>query len=189
MYTVLHKYLLEKINISEDDFEIVKNYFIPKKLRKRQYLLQEGDIFKYYCFVSKGILRLYSIDAKGNENILQFALEEWWITDRESIISQTPSKYNIDALEDSELLLITMNNYKELSDKLPSFFELQETLQQRSLAAHQRRIHAAISYTAEEKYLEFIAAYPQIFNRVPQHMIASYLGMSPETLSRIRSKL
>ncbi|RPI65818.1 MAG: Crp/Fnr family transcriptional regulator [Ignavibacteriales bacterium] len=189
MYEVLKKYLKNKIDIGDMDFEVIKSKFKPKNLRKKQYLMQEGDICKYYCFVSKGILRLFSIDAKGNESILQFAPEEWWISDRESIVTQIPSRYNIEALEDSELLLITPESYRELSVTIPAFYEMQENLHQRNIVAQQRRIHAAISYTAEEKYLEFIEAYPDIFQRVPQHMIASYLGMSPETLSRIRSKL
>ncbi len=189
MYQTLYKYLKEKTDIGERDFEIVKTYFIPKKLRKKQYLLQEGDICDHFAFVSKGILRLYSIDPKGSENIIQFAPEEWWISDRESIVSRNPSKYNIDALEDSELLLITPKNHRELASRVKVFDELQENLNQRHIAAHQKRIHAAISYSAEEKYLEFVDTYPQIVSRVPQHMIASYLGMSPETLSRIRSRI
>ena len=107
MYDQLQKYIAFKVSISNEEFEIVKEFFTPKKLRKRQYLLQEGQICRYTAFVAKGILRQYLVDGKGNEHITQFAIENWWISDRESLANQTPSNYNIDALEDSELLLIT----------------------------------------------------------------------------------
>jgi CRP/FNR family transcriptional regulator, anaerobic regulatory protein len=188
MYETLYKYLKERINISDAEFEIIKTSFMPKKLRKKQYLLQEGDIGKNIAFVEKGLLRLYSIDSSGNENILQFAPEEWWISDRDSIINQTPSKFNIDAVENSELLLISLKDSKELGKKVPQYHDLHDQLQLKNIIAQQKRIHSAISLTAEEKYGEFIKTYPQISSRVPQHMIASYLGLSPETLSRIRRK-
>lgn len=188
MYETLHKYLNEKLVISDEEFEIIRNMFIPKKLRKRQYLLQEGDICRYITFVEKGLLRLYSIDYKGNESILQFAPEQWWVSDRESLELQQPSKLNIDALENSELLQITLKNFKELGRKVPSFNEFEKQLYAKNIIAHQKRIHAAISFSAEGKYNEFIKTYPYIQQRVPQHMIASYLGISPETLSRIKKK-
>jgi CRP-like cAMP-binding protein len=188
MYETLYRYLKEKINISDAEFEIIKTSFMPKKLRKKQYLLQEGDIGKYYAFVEKGIMRMYALDNSGNENILQFAPEEWWVSDRDSIFNQTPSRFNIDAIEDSELLLITLSDFKDLGKKVPQYRELHDQLQLKNIIAQQKRIHSAISLTAEEKYGEFIKTYPQISSRVPQHMIASYLGLSPETLSRIRRK-
>jgi len=186
MFETLHKYLLEKINISDEQFAIMKSFFVPKKLLKKQYLLQEGDVCRYIAFVSKGLMRLYRIDNKGNEYIIQFAPEEWWVTDRESLYSGKPSLYNIDAIENSELLLVTRENLTIAGEKVPAFRELEERLSQNNIIAAQKRIHASISYTAEEKYQEFIKTYPRISQRVPQHMIASYLGLSPETLSRIR---
>jgi CRP-like cAMP-binding protein len=188
MYKTLYKYLIEKITITDSEFEIIKNAFSPKKLRKRQYLLQEGDVCRHIAFVEKGLLRMYSIDSRGNETIMQFTPEEWWVTDRESLTNQIPSKFNIDALEDSELLLITEIHLKEIADQIPAFRELSQNLYLKNIIANQKRIHSAISLTAEEKYNEFITMYPQIARRVPQHMIASFLGMTPETLSRVRKK-
>jgi CRP-like cAMP-binding protein len=188
MYETLKKYLNSKITISDAEFEIIKNSFIPKKLRKKQYILQEGDVCRYIAFVEKGLMRMYSIDSRGNESILQFAPEEWWISDRESLSNKTPSKLNIDAIEESELLLITPAAITEVSEQVPQFRELYEQLNLKNIIAHQKRIHSAISMDAEEKYQEFINTYPDITRRVPQHMIASYLGLTPETLSRVRRK-
>jgi CRP-like cAMP-binding protein len=188
MTDIFEKYIHEKVNVTDEEYKIIRDAFVTKKLKRKQYLLQEGDVAKYIAFVTKGILRSYKIDVKGNENILQFAPEEWWITDRESILTGKPSEYNIDAIENSELLLTTWKDFKEVGEKVPAFRQLDERLHQNNIIAAQKRIHAAISYTAEENYNEFINTYPQIVQRVPQHMIASYLGLSPETLSRIRSK-
>jgi CRP-like cAMP-binding protein len=184
----LYQYISSKIEITDQEYEIIESAFTPKKLRRKQYLLQEGDVCRYIAFVTKGILRLYRIDDKGNEYILQFAPEDWWISDRESLNSGKPSGYNIDALENTEMLLITLDSFKMIGEKVPAFRKLDEMLHSKTIIAAQKRIHAAISYTAEEKYKEFIKSYPDLYQRVPQHMIASYLGISPETLSRVRNK-
>jgi CRP-like cAMP-binding protein len=188
MYEVLHSYISNKVKISPEEFEVVKSAFTPKRLKKKQYLLQEGDPCKYIAFVCEGALRLFSIDVKGQEHILQFALENWWITDRKSLNTGEPSMYNIDALEDTQMLVITKEGMSELEKKVPAFLYMMQGVQQNNFIAVQSRIHAAISYSAEEKYHDFIKSYPNIFQRVPLHMIASYLGISPETLSRIRAQ-
>lgn len=186
MYQVLRDYIEAKTPISDQEFEIVKTYFIPKKLRRKQYLLQEGEICKQTAFVTKGALRMYRVDEKGDEHILQFGLENWWVSDRESVYSGEPSKYNIDALEDSEVLMIDNVKIEELKSKVGSMQKLFDVMNQNNFIAAQKRIHSAISKSAEERYHEFMTAYPQIIQRVPQHMIASYLGIKAETLSRIR---
>jgi len=188
MYDSLYQYILSKVHINIEEFEVVKESFTPKKLRKRQYLLQEGEVCRYVAFVVKGVLRQYLVDDKGNEHITQFAIEDWWISDRESMTNETPSIYNIDALEDCELLLITKESTMELEQKVPAFNELMNVIKERSAFAGQKRVVSALSYSAEEKYQNFIETYPQIVQRVPQHMIASYLGIKPETLSRLRSR-
>ena len=187
----LYQYILQKgkqqFTLSEDERAQIKAAFSPKKLRKKQYLLQEGEVCKFHAFVLKGCLRMFRVDSKGIEHIFQFAIENWWTGDRESIASGQPSKYNIEALEDSELLLAAPADM-EILQKIPAMNAMVQNLQQNNVVATQNRIHAAISYSAEEKYVDFLKSYPDIFQRVPQQMIASYLGITRETLSRIRKQ-
>ncbi len=189
MYELLYKKISELIVISDEEFNFCKTLFVPKKLRKRQYLLQEGDVCKYNSFVSKGLLRSYTIDNKGTEHILQFAFEGWWIGDIYSFITENPSNFNIEALEDCELLLITKPSMDILFEKVPKFERYFRILIQNNLIATQRRLMGTLSETAEEKYTNLINNFPGCLQRVPQHMIASYLGITRETLSRIRGQM
>lgn len=189
MFELLFKKVREKIKLSEEEEEICKTLFIPKKLRKRQYLLQQDDVCKYTAFVEKGTLRLYMVDDKGIEHIVQFALEGWWISDLYSFFTGEPSIFNIDALEDAELLLITQPAEEKLMQQVPQLERYFRLLTQNSLIAMQRRLVGTLSQSAEEKYTKLIDTYPDIIQRVPQHMIASYLGITPETLSRVRKAM
>jgi len=186
MFELLYKKITEKIPLSEEEFEVCKALFTPKKVRKKQFLLQEGDVSKYQIFVNKGLLRSYTIDEKGGEHILQFALEGWWTADLYSFFTEEPSLFNIEALEDSELLLINRPSWETLLEKLPVLERYFRILIQNSLIATQRRLMESLSETAEKKYLKFMQLYPESIQRVPQHMIASYLGITRETLSRLR---
>jgi CRP-like cAMP-binding protein len=189
MFELLQKSVLEKVSVSEEEFNFCKTLFIPKKLRKKRYLLQEGDVCKYTAFVEKGMLRMFTVDEKGNEPILQFSSEGWWVADLYSFLTDEPSNYNIEALEDCELLLITKESWNILLEKVPAFERYFRILIQNSLIATQRRLMSSISETAEEKYLKLIDNFPGCIQRVPQHMIASYLGITRETLSRVRSQM
>ncbi len=189
MFELLHKKISETISITEDEFNFCKTFFLPKKLRKKQYLLQEGDVCKYTAFVEKGILRTYSIDEKGSEHILQFSLEGWWVADLYSFLTGEDSIFNIEALEDCELLLITKPSWDALLDKVPAFERYFRILIQNNLIATQRRVIGVLSETAEEKYTKLVNDFPGCIQRVPLHMIASYLGITRETLSRIRSNI
>ena len=190
MYDIFRKYIDSYIStpINDEEFELVQKAFLPKKLRKKQYLVQEGDVCKYMAFICKGAMRFYSVDEKGIEHIVRFGIENWWITDRESFLSKEPSVYNVDAVEDCELLIVTKQDLDELNKQSSSFAELSKTLEQRTFVAAQKRIHAAISQSAEERYNELQKINPSFIQRFPQNMIASYLGVSPETLSRIRKQ-
>ncbi|MEJ7685024.1 MAG: Crp/Fnr family transcriptional regulator [Segetibacter sp.] len=159
-----------------------------KKLRKRQYLLQAGDVCRFNAFVCQGFLRYYYVDDKGQEHIMQFAPENHWTGDRESMDSGLPSKYNIDAIEDSEILLLKKEDFEMIRKTVPAFNDFVNDTLKKNVVVLQERIHASISLSAEEKYSNFISKYPSISNRVPLHMIASYLGVSAETLSRVRSQ-
>ncbi|AKD57432.1 Crp/Fnr family transcriptional regulator [Spirosoma radiotolerans] len=189
MFDVFTHYLLQRISLSESEIEWIRTLSILKKLRKKQYLLQEGDVWLYNAFVTRGCMRSYAVDEKGQEHVIGFAIENWWIGDRESLLSGKPSRLNIDAIEDSEVVLITQENFQRISQQIPAFNEMVNAILQKSFVVSQNRIQAAISYTAEEKYLFFIQAYPALAQRIPQSMIASFLGMTPETLSRVRGQV
>jgi len=189
MFDQLFTHISGKIKIGEKEEEICRSLFIPKKLRKKQYLHQQGDVCKYLAFVEKGLLRSYTVDDKGVDHIVQFAPEGWWIADIYSHLTGEISEYNIDAVEETEMLLLTRTGYEQLLEQAPVFERYFRLLMQNSLIAYQRRISCTLSRTAEEVYTEFLRAYPDIAQRVPQHNIASYLGITPESLSRIRRQM
>ena len=183
------QHLEEKITLTEEQSNIVRKYLTPKKLRKKQYLIQEGDVAKYIAFVENGLLRSYTVNEKGNEHILQFALEGWTISDLDSFLNLTPATYNVDALEDCELTLISRSSHEAILREVPgydSYIRMQIT---GAYIAMQKRITSLISLSVEERYLNFVKHFPELIQRVPQHMIASFMGLTPETLSRIRGKL
>ena len=189
MFELLSQSITEKISLTNEEFNFAKTLFIPKKLRKKQYLLQEGDVSKYTAFVEKGMLRTFSLDDKGNEPILQFSMEGWWAGDLYSFLTEEPSQYHIEAIEDCELLLITKPSWDLLLEKIPAFERYFRILIQNSLIATQKRLMGSMSETAEEKYTKLVNNFPSCLQRIPQHMIASYLGITRETLSRIRSQM
>jgi CRP-like cAMP-binding protein len=189
MFDLLHKKITSIVPLSEEDFDIFKTLFVPKKLRKKQYFLQEGDVANYQAFVVKGLLRSYTVDEKGNEHILQFASEGWWSADLSSYLTGEPSSLNIDALEDVELLLITKASWEKGMQQIPALEHYFRIIIQNHLVATQKRLLQSLAETAEAKYLRFLHTYPDCVQRLPQHQIASYLGVTRETLSRVRKQL
>lgn len=189
MFELLSQSINEKISLTAEEFNFTKTLFIPKKLRKKQFLLQEGNVSKYTAFVEKGMLRTFSVDDKGNEPILQFSMEGWWAGDLYSFLTEEPSQYHIEAIEDCELLLITRPSWDLLLEKIPAFERYFRILIQNSLIATQKRLMGSMSETAEEKYTKLVNNFPGCLQRIPQHMIASYLGITRETLSRIRGQM
>jgi CRP-like cAMP-binding protein len=183
------EYILQKVALTDDDWSVIASACTIRKLRKHQYLLQEGEYWKYHAFVAQGCLRRYNIDKDGIEHIIQFTPENWWTGDRKSLMEKTPTVYNIDAIEPSIVILIKDEDFQLLCARLPVFNNLINHILQRSLNASQERIQVAISMSAEEKYLHFITTFPQLANRIPRYMLASFLGMTPESLSRIKKKL
>lgn len=188
----MHSKLLAYINkyaslpLSNEEEELVKAVFQPKKLRKKQYFLQEGNVCKYVGFIVKGAMRQYSIDEKGGEHIVHLYLEDYWASDRESAFMLLPSKYNIDAWEETDLLIVTVADMIDVIEKVPSFGQMTRQMDHRSFIASQRRLNSTISNSADKRYEEFVHNYPQFIQRFPQHLIASYLGITKETLSRIK---
>jgi CRP-like cAMP-binding protein len=158
-------------------------------LKKHQFLLNEGEICRYIGFVNSGCLRQYSIDNQGAEHIIQFAIEDWWVSDLHSFLSGLPATYNIDALQDSEVLLLDKSARDELLDACPKMERFFRLLIESNHVATNQRISDSLSASAEERYLKFIKTYPQLFEQVTQNQIASYLGITPQSLSRIRKEL
>lgn len=188
MYELFFQHFNKVVPITTEEQEFIKPYLKVKKLRKKQYLLQEGEVCKAFAFVVKGALRQYYIDESGNENIIQFAVEGWSIADMYSFLTGEPSVYNIDALEDCDLILVDKTANEELTDKLRKFETYGRIQITRAYVALQRRLTSMISLTVEERYKEFLKQYSNIVQLVPQHMIASYMGLTPETLSRARKR-
>ena len=189
MFELLYDTIQKTVDIKEDEFIAFTKYFTPKKVGKRQYFLREGEICFHQAFVNKGILRSYTIDSNGNEVILQFASKRWWVADLSSYINHEPSFLNIEALEDSELLLLTRPAWEEAMREIPILERFYRLIIQNHLISTQKRLVHSLSETAEEKYLRFLQGFPDSVQRVPQHMIASYLGIARETLSRVRGQL
>lgn len=188
-FDTLRAYLDARGAFTVEDFDLIRDLFVPKRLPAGGVLQRAGEVTRYAAFVAIGCLRSYVIDAKGNERIVQFAPETWWLSDLTSLTTGAPSPYFIDAIEDSELLLIDGPSHQKIVEHVPGYAASFRTGLQRHAAAKDRRIVGSLSASAEERYLEFLRAYPSIVRRVPQWMLASYLGVSPETVSRIRKKL
>jgi CRP-like cAMP-binding protein len=189
MYDLLHTHIQKRVHLDDSEFEIAKTFFVPKKIRRGQFMLHEGEICRFVAFVERGCLRQYNIDSKGEEHVVQFAIEDWWISDMYSTLMGEPATYNIDAIEDSEVLLFERSRLDELCERIPTFERFFRLLLEGAFMAKERRIAASLSKSAEEQYLSMLEMYPKIVQRVPQNQIASYLGITPQSLSRIRKEL
>jgi CRP-like cAMP-binding protein len=174
---------------ADDERAILYGAFVPATLASGDFAQRAGETATHAVFVASGCLRVYVIDAKGKEHIVQFLPEEWWWSDTVSLTTGKPSQYFVQAIESTELLRIDLPSHQRLLDTLPAFAHSFRTGLQRHNAAKDRRIVSALSASAEDRYTEFVAAYPSLAQRVPLWMVASYLGVSPETVSRIRKSL
>ena len=188
-FNVLREYLEARAPFADGDFDTVRAAFVDRHLAAGEFLQRAGDVARHAVFVASGCLRNYIIDAKGKEHIVQFAPETWWLADATSLREGKPSTYFIDAIEDSELLLIDGPSHQKLVDRVEGYAVAFRNGLQKHAAAKDERIVSSLSASAEERYLEFLRVYASIALRVPQTMLASYLGMTPETLSRIRKNL
>lgn len=181
-------YFQKVIPLNNEEKQLVTELFKPRLYRKRQYVLQEGDICNQCNFIVRGCLRMYKVDTDGNTHIIQFASENWWIMDIGSFHERTPSELNIDALEDTMVLQISHENLLSLYTKEPKFHRIFRVLVENSYVSLQKRLLQNISSSAEEKYLSFLQTYSHLTNRLPQTQVASFLGMTPEFLSRLRNR-
>jgi CRP-like cAMP-binding protein len=188
-FDLLEAYLVARATFSAEELAFVKTVFVPRRLAAGEFLQRGGEVARHAAFVAHGCLRSFVIDAKGKEHIVQFAPEKWWLADAISLSSGTPSQYFFAAVEDSDLLLIDASRHQQIVDHVPGYSAAMRVGLQKHAAAKDLRIVKALSASAEERYLDFMRTFPTIAQRVPQWMVASYLGLSPETVSRIRSQL
>ena len=189
MFEVLKKNIDKRIKITDNEFETCTKFFEPRRIKKRQFLLHEREVAKYIAFVNSGCLRSYTIDHLGNEHVIQFAVKDWWIADMSSYLSGLPSTFNIDALQDCDVLLLETSKREELLATVPKFERYFRLLMEANYIATHKRINESLSTSAEERYLNFIKNYPNLLEQIPQNQIASYLGITPQSLSRIRKEL
>lgn len=188
IYENLFAHIEQKVRLTPTEKEQISSFFRVKKLRKRQFLLQEEDVCKDFAFVSQGLLKSYVLDEKGNENINLFGWEGWWIADFQSFLFQSPATLAIEAIEDCELLLLSRENYDQMLEEVPAMERYFRLVYERSLATKDQRLVTAQTYSAEEKYNHLIQTYPELIQRIPQSLLASFLGLTPETFSRIKHK-
>ncbi|MCB2408720.1 Crp/Fnr family transcriptional regulator [Hymenobacter lucidus] len=189
MLAHLKEYLQAKLPLTDQQFAALAHTLEPKTLARQQVLVRQGEVGRYGAFVAQGCLRSFVVDKKGKEHVLQFAPENWWIADQHGLIHHEPAMFSIDALEDSQVLLFGPGFYQQLPQLGPAFQAFFYELQQNSLQAMQKRLIATLSAPAEERYLDFLRTYPSLAQRLPQRLIAAYLGITPESLSRIRKEL
>lgn len=178
-------HIRKQVVLSPGDAEIITGYFRSRKLKKKHFLVQEGDINQYSFFVVAGILRLYSIDPNGFEHIIQFGPAGWWINDMQSWLKQTPGNLYIDAIEDSEVLQVSKADIDTLYARIPALEKYFRLLAENAVAAYQQRFVSSLSQSAKDRYNSFCQLYPTLIQQLPQKHIASYIGVTPEFLSKM----
>lgn len=179
---------IEKITpLTDREFEYILSHFTTKKLKKYQYLIQEGEFIQNDHFVIKGLLKAYYVNQDGKEHIMQFAMEDWWITDYQAYFNETASTLTIDAIEASEVLCLSLHNREKLCSEMHKIEHFFRKKSNSGYVALQQRILSLLNSNAKERYEQLLQQYPILFQRVPKTIIASYLGVSRETLSRLSS--
>lgn len=185
----LKTYLTSNLNLDEKEILLIKESCLVKEYKKDEFLLQSNEYCRDILFVEKGLLKQYAIDDKGKEHILHFAPEGWFVTDRESVYFNEPSRYFIQTVEPTRIAFIDNDFIKQLEQSIPKFRDFNNLMLHNQIRVLQQRVMMLMSQTAEERYQQFVSTYPDILLRVPQTMVASYLGITPESLSRVRREL
>lgn len=186
--TPLIEHMRRFVKLDQEDINIISQKAIRRKISNRAYVLHDFEVCRENCFIVKGCLRKYINTEDGQKQIFQFSIESWWMTDYTSLESGKPSNYNIQAVEDSDLIIITKENLEQLYQQVPASETYFRKILQRAYEASLFRIHVIFSYTGEERYRRFTSAFPEFVQRIPQYMLASYLGFTPEFLSKLRAK-
>lgn len=184
----LIQHIKSRIKIAAADEELIASKFFKKTVGKKTFLLQEGEVNMQLSYVHKGCLRIYAVDDNGFEKNVFFGLEDWWVMDLKSFVEQTPARFYIEAIENSELYQISKYDFDRLLEQVPQMEKWFRMLLQNALIASEDRINYKSSLSAEERYLKFLEKYPLLETRIPQKHIASYLGISPEFLSKLKAE-
>ncbi len=189
MFDLIRAHIEKRVHLTDAEFRQSTTFLVPRKVRKRQFLLEDGNICKHLAFVNSGCLRAYSVDHKGDEHLMQFAIEDWWISELNSYLSGSPATYNIDAIQDSEVLLLEKSARDRLLESVPRMERFFRLLQEANYIATHKRINESLSASDEDRHLSFLSTDPALAEQIPQTSIASYLGITPQSLSRIRKEL
>lgn len=187
-FQFIHRNISRHISLTKSEAEYFRSILTHRTVRRRHFLVEAGEPCRFEHYVLKGCLRSFIMDRDGFEHVLQFAIEDWWTSDLSSLLTGAPATQTIEALEDTEVLMLERQAYDDLCERVPAFNKLFRILLQNAYVAHERRILGIIGQTAEERYEDFITRYPALVQRIPQKHIAAYLGITPEFLSRIRGK-
>jgi CRP-like cAMP-binding protein len=187
-FDLILKNISRHIQLDEQEVDYFTSLLITKKIRRKEFMLREGEVCTHETFINKGCLRNYTIDEKGTEHIIMFAVEDWWTSDLYSFLTQTPATFNIDALEDTEVLQISKDNLERLFERVPKFERLFRVMFQKAFIAQQQRISNNLSLSAEERFTRLVTQYPHFEQRIAQKQLAAYLGITPEFLSNLRKK-
>lgn len=188
-YRPLLEYIQNYITLSDEETAFLISKLSYRKYLKGQYILQQGDISKTECFIVKGCTKMFYMDDAGQEHIIMFSVEDWWTSDLGSFISQTPSDFNVQCIEDTELIQFSHDTIEAIFETIPKMERFFRKIIEKAFVASQKRIIRNFSMTAKDRYLVFKQSYPEMEQRIPQYMIASYLGITKEFLSKIKSQL
>lgn len=188
MYGILFEHISGYITITQEEKEIIGACLEFKKIPRKEFLLSENEICDAYYFVLSGCIRFYKNAANGNEQILQFGLEKWWISDYHSFETRQPSEYCLQAIEDSEVLVLRRQDYEKLFSNVPCLNTYFRMMMQKAYSASLKKMEILLSHSAEERYKAFSTSFPEFVQRIPQYMLASFLGFTPQFLSILRAK-
>ncbi len=182
-------YINQIVHLTKEEEELLKQKVRYREYRKDQFIVQQGDICRHVNFIIKGCTKAYYLDNDGQEHIVMFSIENWWASDMGSFITQTPADYNVQCIENTNLIQLDYVVIEELYEEIPKLERFFRKITERALVAAQKRIVRNFSKTAKERYLIFKESYPEIEQRIPQYMIAYYLGITKEFLSKIKSQI
>ncbi len=189
MLGLFKDYLQKKVALTDEQFGLISDKLKIREFDKGEMILMKGEVSSHVYFVLEGLLRSYSIDSKGKTHIIQFAPEQWWLSERNGILFNEESEFFLDAIEATKAVVLPKDFMNEAAKVVPCINDLNSKMLNNAIRFMQKRINMLLSATAEERYLDFIKLYPNLTLRVPQWMIASYLGITPESLSRVRKDL